>query len=466
MEKESDKNWAEVEFTDAELGDKRRTKRLIELAKVLGEYPQGSLPDATGSPAMLKSAYRFFDNEDVEAEAILQAHVEASYKRITKVDLVLAAQDTTYLDWSSHPATSGLGPLGTSKRKGLLAHTTLALTVERVPLGLLAQRVWARDAETFGELKDHKEREIEDKESIKWLESLDGLEEARQHCPNTHFVSVGDREADMYDLFAKKRSNGIDILVRAAMDRRVETAEKYLWAAVESVAVCAETKVQLPARNGQAARTATLKVRWREVSIRPPRRRSAEKLPNVTIWAVLATEEVPPPGATALEWLLLTTVPVQTTKQALEKLDWYTCRWSIEVWHKILKSGCQIEARQLEEADRLKRCLALYNVIAWRILYAVMLSRSAPDLPCTVLLDQAEWRALYCVIHNTAIFPQEVPSLNQAVRWIAKLGGFLARKRDGQPGATTLWKGFQHLADLTHMFRILHPFLAQNVGKA
>jgi hypothetical protein len=450
-------NWAINEFGQADLGDKRRTERLIQLAKVLGENPQGSLPEATGNVATLKAAYRFFDNQDIEGSAILESHLQSTYQRMRGVELVLAVQDTSYLDWTHHPTTEGLGPLVTSKRRGLITHSTMAFTAERVPLGILAQQVWAREEETYGQLKDHHDRPIEEKESYKWLKSVACLENARTACPDTQFVSVGDREADIYDLLNADRPMGVDLLVRAAMNRRVEHEERYLWAAVEQAPLAAMLTVHIPARHGQAARTAELEVRWRVVTLHPPVRRKRENLPKVKVWAVLAAEKSPQPEVTPVEWLLLTTVPVRTAQDAFEKIDWYTCRWGIEVWFKVLKSGCKIEDRRLASAERLKRCMALYSVIAWRILYATMLARAVPDLPGTVLLEPEEWQALFCAIHNTAVVPQEPPSLGQAVRWIARLGGFLGRKSDGDPGPTVLWKGFQHLADLTKMYRTLRP---------
>jgi hypothetical protein len=452
-----EKDWAVEEFSEAELGDKRLTARLVQLASVLGEKPQSSLPDASGESATLKAAYRFFDNDGVVPEAILHSHVEASYRRMSSVDLVLAVQDTTYLDWTSHPATKNLGPLVSANQQGLVAHSTLAISAERVPLGVLQQKVWARDANTYAKLVDHKQRPIEEKESYKWLESLAAVEAARQACPNTHFVSVGDREADVYDLFIVERSVGVDLLVRAMENRRVESAERYLWAALEATPTAAHTEVNVPTRKGQVARTASLDIHWREITLRPPLSRAKEKLSQVTVWAVWAIETTPPANVPVVEWLLLTTVPVRTTHDALQRLDWYACRWGIEVWHKVLKSGCSIEKRQLETADRLKRCLALYAVIAWRVLYAVMVSRVAPDLPCVALLNDAEWQALYCAIHSTTILPAAPPSLSQAVRWIAQLGGFQNRKNDGNPGVTVIWKGFQHLSDLTAMYIIFRP---------
>ena len=175
----------------------------------------------------------------------------------------------------------------------------------------------------------------------------------------------------------------------------------------------------------------------------------------MVVWAVHVVVLQPPAGVEPIEWLLLTTCGVPTFEAACERVAWYACRWGIEIWHKVLKSGCRIEARQLEKGERLERCLPLYSVIAWRILYATMLSRALPELPCTVVLALEEWQALYCAIHQTPTPPSTPPSLQQAVRWLARLGGFLGRAGDGDPGVTVLWRGFQHLADLTAMYCLM-----------
>ena len=405
----------------------------------------------------------------------------ATYTRVAAVERVLAVQDTTYLDYTSHRATTGLGPLRSSAQQGLLAHTTLALTPERVPLGLLAQQVWARDPATYapGDPDAHKARPIPDKESQKWLTSLEAIAAARVTCPTTHFVSVGDREADVYELFARARPAGVDLLVRASWDRRVAPAEhpeRSLWATVGARPPAATVTVRVPpreaqpARAAQPAREATLTVRFRQVTLRPPRRRDQvgqPRLPRVQVGTVLAREEAPPTGCEPLEWLLLTTCPVPEADvdAALEYLAWYACRWGIEVFHKVLKSGCQIEAKQLETADRLRRCLALYSVVAWRLLYATLLARVLPDAPCTALLEPEEWQALYCITHATTHMPATPPALRDAVRWIARLGGFLGRTRDGEPGPTTLWRGFQRLYDHTAMYRVMiHAATPQQCG--
>jgi hypothetical protein len=459
--------WAITEFAEAELGDARRTQRVIALATALAQRPGASLPEACGNAPMLKAAYRFFDNAAIEPQDLLDSHVGASLPRLAAVPLVLAVQDTTELDWTAHPATTGLGPLGHPAHRGLHVHTTLAFTPDRVPLGVLAQQVWARDLTDGGKRAPRKQRPIAEKESQKWLTSIEAVRAAHAACPQTRFVSVGDREADVYDLLAVERPAGVDLLVRAAWDRCVTHPERYVWATVTACPVAATYTVQVPRRGAQPPRTATLAVRWCPLTLCPPRHRKREHLPAVQLWAVQAGEELPPAGTPPIEWLLLTTCAVHTVAEALERVDWYACRWGVEVWHKILKSGCRIEARQLATAERLQRCLPLYSVIAWRIFYATMLSRVVPEAPCTLLLELAEWQALYCAIHRTPSPPPEPPSLRQAVHWIARLGGFLDRRGDGEPGALVLWKGLQHLTDLTTMYCIMRPPppAHKNVGK-
>jgi len=455
----TDTNWAVHEFADADLGDERRTKRLVELAQVLGQHPTAALPEACGEGSMLKAAYRFFDNDGIDPQDILQSHVESTYTRLGAVPVVLAVQDTTEVNWTRHPATQGLGPLGHTACHGLFVHTTLAITPERVPLGLLAQQVWARDPADVGKRARRKRLPISQKESQKWLHSLDAVYTAHDCCPTPRLVSVGDREADVYDVLAAPRPAGVDLLIRASWDRCVRGPERYVWATVAAQPVGAHLELKVPRRGPQAARDATLALRFCAVTLCPPRHRQREGLPVVTLWAVQVQEVEPPADVKPLEWLLLTTVPVDSVVDASERVEWYACRWGIEVWHRILKSGCRIEERQLASGERLQRCLTLYSVIAWRIFYATMLARAVPDMPCSVLLDLEEWQALYCAIHQGPTPPEEPPSLAQAVRWIAQLGGFVGRRRRDQPGTETLWRGFQHLMDLTKMYRIMRPKL-------
>ncbi len=450
-------DWAITEFGGADLGDARRTDRLVRLATVLGSRPQASLPQACDDPAELKAAYRFFQNEAIAPAALLDSHVQATVERVAAVPLVLAVQDTTEISWAA------------TDQPALWVHSTLALTPERVALGLLAQETWTRPPEEAGKRATRRERPIEEKESHKWLSSVEAVNALTGGCPQTHLISVGDREGDVYDLFVLERAPGVDLLVRATQDRRLvaeDPAARKLRAAVAACPVAATVTVAVPRQGARTARQATLAVRFCPVALRAPHARAAERLPDVALWAVWAHEVDAPAGADPLDWLLLTTAAVQTAAAACERLAWYACRWGIEVFHKVLKSGCSIERRQLEDLDHLQRCLTLYSVIAWRVLYATLLSRVGPDLPCTTLLEESEWQALYCHIHHTTVLPDQSPTLTQAVRWIAQLGGYLGRKSDGPPGATVLWRGFQRLIDLTAMYHIFRPpYPRKNVGK-
>ena len=452
-----DTPWAVTEFAEAELGDARRMKRVVELATALAQHPTASLPEACGTGAMLKAAYRFFSNDAIEPQDLLQSHVEATYSRLAQRPLVLAVQDTTEVDWTSHRTTKGLGPLGHTACQGLHVHSTLALTPERVPLGLLAQQVWARDRNDVGKRARRKQLPIHHKESQKWLSSLAAVCRAQEACPTTRFVSVGDREADVYDVLAAERPEGVELLIRAAWDRCVETPERFVWATVAAHPVVEPLMLQGPRRGPKPGRQARLALRFCPLTLCPPRHRKREGLPAVSLWVVQVAEVDPPTDVEPIAWLLLTTVAVHTVKDAIERVEWYACRWGIEVWHRILKSGCRIEARQLGTAERLQRSLTLYSVIAWRVFYATMLARAIPEMPCHVLLEIEEWQALYCAIHHCPTPPEEPPTLDQAVRWIAQLGGFVGRRRADQPGSETLWRGLQHLSDLTRMYCIMRP---------
>src|SRR2546425_2865180 len=224
-------DWIGTEFGAAELGDARRTQRLLTLMGQVAARPGASLPEACGSRGQLKAAYRFFANGAIEPEELWASPIAATYARAAGVPVVLAVQDTTELDWGPQSATAGLGPLGAPSHQGLLVHTTLAFTPERVPLGVVAQAVWARDPGTVGQRETRRQRPIAEKESYKWLESLQAVGEARQACPQTHWVSVGDREADVYDLLVAERPAGVDLLVRAAWDRRGGGPPQDLWGA-------------------------------------------------------------------------------------------------------------------------------------------------------------------------------------------------------------------------------------------
>lgn len=315
------RDWAEAELGAVALGDTRLTSRLVELARSLARAPDTSLPQALPKWSELKAAYRFFDNAKAVPEHILSGHIKATRLRTQTVSIVLAVQDTTYLNWEHHPATQGLGRLSDAGR-GIICHSTLAVTPERLPLGLLAQRNWVRDDEMFGKLPSHKKRPLEDKESVKWLDSVEALSLAREASPETCFISVGDREADVFELFAMKRPVGVELLVRASWNRVVDSPRRYLWETLQSAQVLGSVEVPVPRRPGEPIRQCTLSLRSIPITLKAPQAR--KRLGTVSLWGILATEVSPPKGEAAIEWLLLTTVPAPSIEDAIERVHWYT----------------------------------------------------------------------------------------------------------------------------------------------
>ncbi len=322
-------------------------------------------------------------------------------------------------------------------------------------MGLLAQQVWARDPDDMGKRARRKQLPISQKESQQWLHRLDAVYTARDCCPPTRLVSVGDREADVSDVLAAPRPPGVDLLMRASWNRCVNAPQRSGWDTVVAQPVAVQILLHVPRRGPQPAREATLALRYGPLTLCPPQHRQAEGLPAITLWAVQVCEVEPPVEVEPIAWLLFTTVAVETVDDAIARVQWYACRWGMEVWHRIVKSGCRLEARQCQKAERLRRALALYSVLAWRIFYATMLARTVPDAPCSVLLEPDEWQALSCAIHRVPTPPAEPPTRGQAVTWIAQLGGCVGRRRSDRPGPEVMWRGFQHLGDLTTMYCIM-----------
>jgi hypothetical protein len=452
--------WAEREFGADWRGDCRLQRRLVSLAQDFYAHPQANLPQACGTRARTKAAYRLLDHDQLTLRQLMRAHATSTVERMSEHAVVLAVQDTTSLNYSSHHDTEGLGPIGNKKNgpQGLLLHDTLAFTPEGLPLGLLDVQVWARSKESFGKKTRRAQLPIEQKESFKWLASFTAAAAAQSELPQTQVVSVGDREADVYELFhlALSRVDHPHLLVRAEHDRLIADGHQHLWEKVAAEPVAGFQEVQASRRPGRAARRACLAVRFAEVELRPPKNCRHRGEP-VRIWAVLAREEQPPPEGEPLEWMLLTTKPVHTGEEAAEKLRWYAQRWQIEVYHRTLKSGCRIEQRQLATVRRLENCLAIDMVVAWRIFHLARLGRETPDLPCTVYFDDLQWQALYGFLHRSPEPPAQPPTLRQAIRMVASLGGFLGRKGDGEPGTQTLWLGLQRLDDIAAAWQIFRP---------
>jgi hypothetical protein len=444
-------DWAEEEFGDCGLTDVRLQERLLTLVRDFYARPMANVPQACGSRAKTKAAYRFLEHEDTTMQKLLQPHYRATEARVSKESIVLAVQDTTSLDYTTHRATAALGPIGAWAQgpQGLHLHSTLAFTVQGTPLGFLDVQCWARKAEEFGKKAKRHSVPIEQKESYKWLKSYRAVAAVQARQPKTAMVSVGDREADLYELFAEAAQHpaGPKLLVRAQHDRQLENEQTRLWQTLQAQPVAGVQILKVPRQANRAAREAQLEIRYAAVSLLAPTGQKGG--PAIPIWVVCAREQQAPAGVKPLDWTLLSTLPVTNFEQALEKLTWYTRRWGIEVLHRTLKSGCRIEQRQLGQANRLEACLAIDLVVAWRIYHLTKLGRETPQAPCTVYFEEAEWKALMIFTTQNPVPPTTPPSLREAMHRVAGLGGFLGRKGDGEPGTQTLWLGLQRLDDIT-----------------
>ena len=438
------------ELRFADLGDRRLNRRLQRLVTALADKPAASVPDALGDWGQTKAAYRFWDNDRVDPAAVRHAHRQATLARLPDAGVVLAIQDTTALSFTGHQAVRGLGYLTGRRQRGLLVHSLLAATADGVPLGVLHQQVWARRARRFGRRRTRNRRRTAHKESQRWLTAVG--EAAAVAAAGRPVVVVADREADLFDLFAAPRPAGVDLLVRAKPRRRLHGDTRLLGQAAAAAPVVATLTVTLPRADDRPATTAALALRAAAVTLeRPsvhPRRRWLRPAP---VSVILAEQTDAASGEAPLRWLLVTTRPAATPPAVVEAVRWYSRRWLIERLHYVLKSGCRIEQLQLETAARLQRALATYLLVAWRLLWLTYQARRAPEEPAAVALDATERAVLLGHFGRAAAGPLR---LRAAVGLVARLGGFLNRRGDGEPGVKCLWRGWQQLQAMVKGYRL------------
>ena len=461
---ENPANWAEEEFGTVRLFDPRLKRRLFTIAQDFYNNCEKGITEACGSKAKTIGAYRFFQNKEISMDVLVTAHTEATIERMKKHSVVLAPQDTTTLDYNTHPMTDGLGPTNADGHGGLglIMHDTMAFTEDGTPLGILDAQCWGRDPEDIGKSKRKKQLPIEQKESMKWLRSFQKVSEIQRLCPDTTIVSIGDREADIYEMLAEatKDPNGPKLLVRSERSRNRKVENQYLWEYMPTLNAAGTLKIHVPRSGSRKAREACVEIRFAQTEISPPKR--CATAPSATVWAVhvceitqSATDEDVDPTVTPIEWMLLTTAPVAAFEDAVKRVEWYSGRWGIEVYHRTLKSGCRIRDRQLGTAASLEACIGVDMVVAWRIYHLTMLGRETPEASCTVFFNDIEWKALCCYANKTAIPPDEPPTLAEAIRMVGKIGGHLGRKGDGPPGTQVLWRGIQRLETAAEMYAIM-----------
>jgi transposase-like protein/transposase Tn5 family protein len=448
-----DTGWSVTEFRGVKLGDTRLERRLQRVAEQLSAKLRTPIYGAAGDWAAAKAAYRFFDNEKVQAEKILAPHREQTLKRMGAEEVTLVIQDSTYLNFSAGTKRDDLGPIGDSRSKaqGLILHHSLAVSVEGLPLGIVTQKIWAR-GQYHPQTEDQRwAKPIEEKESIRWLEAL---RETHQLVSSpTSVITVCDREADMYEFFQEATGLGAPMVGRVALNRRLRDAEeKYLFDRMQKLPKVGQIQLSVP-QHEQRDRTVVCAVRLGSVTLAPPDRKGRSSLTPLTFYGIVVTEEQAPSDPyEPIEWKLLTNIPTRSFAEALAIIGYYRLRWQIEVLHRILKTGCHVEGCLLATKDRIVRYLVLCSIIAWRIFWLTHIARVAPDTPALSVIAKHELYVLRAVTKPASACKPHLSTAKEVVLAIAMLGGFLNRKHDGPPGPTPIWRGWQLLQQLSLRF--------------
>ena len=454
--------WAQQEFGGAPLGDERLSRRLVGVAEAKAEKPGRAFTGvAEGDWPAVKAYYRLIDHaaEDAVSMAhILEPHREQTVRRMKGQRTVLCIQDGSDLDYSSLAQCEGLGVIGTNQTaaqsRGLHLHTTLAVAPNGLPLGVLRAQCVAPQRKAPGDDRPSWAIPIEEKETFRWIEGLRDLMDLAAEMPQTRLISVCDREADFFEMLEDHRRNPcVDLLVRANHNRGISEEPFKLFEAVRQTSLRTTVQVQIPrqsarpklskkkARPKRPSRQANLEVRYQKIQLRPPKYYSAKD--PIDLWILHAVESSPPEGVEAVEWFLLTTVDITSPEDAVQCLRWYCLRWRIEDFHRVLKSGCAIEKVAHETAERIRRAVAINLVIGWRIMLMTLLGRQTPELPAEVLFSNIELQVLRAYAKKKRLKPPS--TLQDMVRLVARLGGYLGRTNDPPPGHQLMWQGYSQL---------------------
>ena len=432
--------------------------------------PQASIPEGSRSKAAAKASYRLLSNPRVQCCDIEQSHREAAWERMAPHEWVLAVADTTSFNHSTHADTEGIGPIGqgNGSAQGFFLHSVLAFSEQGAALGVLHAHRWARETKgpTKRERLAQKNRKaLEQRESHRWSACYEAIvaqqRESQARDPAgklPRLVLVADRESDIYELFVSNITHDVHcaLLVRAQHPRRLQDGGQIAWDYLEGQPEIARIEIVVPTQGVRAQRHATLALRSARVKLGVPqdKARFFAATEPLELWAIEAVEINAPAPCEALHWKLLSSIPCPDTAMVQRQLHWYTRRWGIEVFHRTLKSGCQSEARQLRSLEKLKRALSLDLIVAWRIMALRDAARQEGESPASQWLEPEECEVLRAWAARKDPAIARTPSIGEAVRWIARLGGYLDRKSDPPPGTQVLWRGLRHLHDMSETWKL------------
>jgi hypothetical protein len=452
-----------LELAGVDFGDRRLNERSVTIMEALAAAPEASVNAAIESWCETLAAYRFFGNAQVRPAEILRPHRVATERRMREHAVVLVAQDTTEFELTNHPPQDARC-LDSEHRFGFYEHTHLALTPARLCLGVVGSEQFDRAPETLGQGRARKRLPIEQKESFRWLTGYRLACDLQQRCGETQIVSVADCEADIYEILAEVQQHArpAEFIIRARENRcttelNVAQPGRVYHKVREQLAaapVRVRRTIELSQTPKRRARQAELEIRALEIEIKPPD--SRPQLPIVAQRFVQVCEVNGPGDATEVSWLLMTSLPIESAEDLLRIVDYYVARWMVEVYFRTLKTGCRVERIQLETLSRFKNCLAFYQIIAWRILYLTYLNRTTPELPCTAVFADCEWKSVWMVTKKTEP-PPKPPTLNEFVKLLTRLGGYNNRPSEPPAGPQVFWTATRRMLDFATAWNTFRP---------
>jgi hypothetical protein len=459
--------WMERELAGCKFRDVRLEKRFRKLFEQLSGAPGESIPMVCQDWANTKAAYRFFSNERVSEEEILAGHFGSTRERVlAESEPILVLHDTTEFTFKRedidaigrlNKGAAGKNHLGQTNYYtscGILMHSSLAVTTDGLPLGMAAIKFWTR--QKFKGTNALKKRinptrvPIEQKESIRWLENL-RQSTALLDCPQ-RCIHVGDRESDIYELFCAAKQVETHFVVRTCVDRLAGKGDHTIADEMKDVGVKGLYRIEVRNNKGQFDQ-AILEIKYHRLRVLPPIGKQRQ-YPELTLTVIHAQETTMPKDREKIDWKLMTDLPVNSRTEAIQKIQWYALRWKIELFHKILKSGCRAEQSKLRTAERLVNLISVFSVLSWRIFWLTMINRTAPEAPPELALTKIEIGLLDELLKDSSPSSPPKNNLSTYLTKIARLGGYLGRANDSPPGNTVMWRGMARLTDIALGFAI------------
>ncbi len=446
-------SWVETEFEAVNLGDQRLNRRAIRIIEGLGLAPGRTIPQTFQAWGEIKACYNFFSNDSVSGEALIAPHIEKTIERIKEYPVVLLPSDTTEIDYTSKEAMKGKERLS-NKKHGLWLHPTIAVTPERLTLGIVDANFWSREPEVSENSSAHRTARdnapIEEKESYRWLKSYTKACEIARQAPETQIINMTDQEGDIVEIFAEaleqeNQGRRADFIIRSQHDRLIEDCDtRKLRENLCKAASLGEVEFTIPATEKRKARKVKQQLKAASVILTP----RGKKL-RVPVNTIMAIEENPPEGEKPLIWVFITSLPIKTFDNVLSIIKYYLCRWEIELFFKVLKSGCKIEERQLQASDRMKSLIAVFMVLSWRVMYTMMLGRVCSTMSCGDLFNEAEWKSVYKILNRKKALPRKPPLLGDFIIMVASLGGYVKKMSGEPPGVKAMWTGMARMIDFS-----------------